>query len=83
MNDSSHRSRKTANVCAKLTTIVQGRKEGNVPGVRSFIIVLPQVDRHMITVIHLTLNKPIIIGRNPDLWFFSSFLPPSLQSQKF
>ena len=59
------RSSTPMDICAKLITTRHGRREGsNHPRV-GFHVLKFRVESAVI----LTLTKPAIIGRNPDLWF--------------
>jgi len=59
------RSSLPIDICAKLVTTRHGRREGNNHPRAEFHILIFRVD----TAVILTLTKPAIIGRNPDLWF--------------
>jgi hypothetical protein len=54
------------NICAKLVSLdkVNGKKEGEE------IINLPAVEHgdYFFLVLLLEINKPVTIGRNPNLW---------------
>jgi hypothetical protein len=51
-------------ICAKLVSLdkIDGKKEGEKYSHSSILLLLPS------PVLLLEINKPVTIGRNPDLW---------------
>jgi hypothetical protein len=59
----------SSNICAKLvTTNRDGGRDGeeNAPG---RAILLAERTKRCLSAVVLSINKPVIIGRNPALWF--------------
>lgn len=71
--------RSSADICAKLVTVKNGRREGL--SMRSFVSSLCVTHYLQLVAIILMLDKPVTIGRNPERWF-ACFLHPSDDVQR-